>query len=346
MPRSGAAEEGRHGRDRRAAAADRAVPADVDDRQRPAGVDERRVPDGPRWARRPRDRATRRARGLRLPVGLRPHADGRRLGATRRRRPPAPAALGIGTWDAWALLAGLGSDDRGWSSGRWSRAPAYQNPARLAKLADTIDEISGGRLIAGPGCRRPLERVPAVRRPDSSARSHGSRRRCGSSCRCCARVASTSRASSTPRATASSRRGVASRGRRSSSGRSGPGPRMVRLVATYADLWNGWYTFDDDEPPLPGSASSWRASTRPAWRSGRDPATSCGPPACRWRCRARPASGGSIRGTARADRRAAARDRDDWRGASPGRHVAGRPRRRAEGMARVLEHLDRAPAPA
>ena len=30
----------------------------------------------------------------------------------------------------------------------------------------------------------------------------------------------------------------------------GSGPRMVRLVATYADLWNGWYTFAD-EPALP-----------------------------------------------------------------------------------------------
>jgi alkanesulfonate monooxygenase SsuD/methylene tetrahydromethanopterin reductase-like flavin-dependent oxidoreductase (luciferase family) len=28
----------------------------------------------------------------------------------------------------------------------------------------------------------------------------------------------------------------------------GSGPRMARLVAEYADLWNGWYTFDDTDP--------------------------------------------------------------------------------------------------
>ncbi|HEY7035405.1 MAG TPA: LLM class flavin-dependent oxidoreductase [Thermomicrobiales bacterium] len=56
-----------------------------------------------------------------------------------------------GIWDAWSLLAALAA-----ATGRLEIAPlvacsSFRNPALIAKMADTIDEISGGRFILGLG---------------------------------------------------------------------------------------------------------------------------------------------------------------------------------------------------
>ncbi len=56
-----------------------------------------------------------------------------------------------GAWDVWSLLAALAA-----ATTRLELAPlvacaGFRNPALLAKMADTIDEISGGRLIVGLG---------------------------------------------------------------------------------------------------------------------------------------------------------------------------------------------------
>ena len=56
-----------------------------------------------------------------------------------------------GAWDAWSLLAALAATTRTMEIGPLVACSSFRNPALIAKMADTIDEISGGRLILGLG---------------------------------------------------------------------------------------------------------------------------------------------------------------------------------------------------
>lgn len=56
-----------------------------------------------------------------------------------------------GTWEVWSVLSALAA-----TTSRMEIAPlvacaSFRNPALIAKMADTIDEISGGRFILGLG---------------------------------------------------------------------------------------------------------------------------------------------------------------------------------------------------
>jgi probable F420-dependent oxidoreductase len=56
-----------------------------------------------------------------------------------------------GPWEAWGLLGALAAVTSRVELGPLVACTAFHNPAVLAKQADTIDEISGGRLILGLG---------------------------------------------------------------------------------------------------------------------------------------------------------------------------------------------------
>jgi probable F420-dependent oxidoreductase len=56
-----------------------------------------------------------------------------------------------GPWEAWAMLAALAAVTKRVELGPFVACTAFHNPAVLAKRADTIDEISGGRFILGLG---------------------------------------------------------------------------------------------------------------------------------------------------------------------------------------------------
>jgi len=56
-----------------------------------------------------------------------------------------------GPWEAWSILAGLAAATSRVELGPLVASTAFHNPAVLAKQADTLDEISGGRLILGLG---------------------------------------------------------------------------------------------------------------------------------------------------------------------------------------------------
>ena len=56
-----------------------------------------------------------------------------------------------GGWDAWSLLAALAAATERMEIAPLVACAGYRNPALIAKMADTIDEISGGRFILGIG---------------------------------------------------------------------------------------------------------------------------------------------------------------------------------------------------
>jgi alkanesulfonate monooxygenase SsuD/methylene tetrahydromethanopterin reductase-like flavin-dependent oxidoreductase (luciferase family) len=56
-----------------------------------------------------------------------------------------------GPWEAWTTLAGIAAATTRIAIGPLVAATAFHAPAMLAKMAATVDEISGGRLILGLG---------------------------------------------------------------------------------------------------------------------------------------------------------------------------------------------------
>lgn len=56
-----------------------------------------------------------------------------------------------GGWDVWSLLSALAATTKRIEIAPLVACSSFRNPALIAKMADTIDEISGGRFILGLG---------------------------------------------------------------------------------------------------------------------------------------------------------------------------------------------------
>lgn len=56
-----------------------------------------------------------------------------------------------GPWEVWTMLSALAASTSRIKLGPLVAATAFHAPAMLAKLASTVDEVSGGRLILGLG---------------------------------------------------------------------------------------------------------------------------------------------------------------------------------------------------
>jgi probable F420-dependent oxidoreductase len=177
-----------------------------------------------------------------------------------------PGRPSDGIWECWTMLAALAEATERVELGPLVICTPFRNPALLAKMAVTLDEISGGRLTLGVGAGwhqpefdafgypfdhrgsrfeealqiiRPLLREGSV---DFDGRYHTAPE--------CEIVPRGPRPSGPPLMLA------------------GRGPRMLDLAARYADSWNSaWHA----RPP---TAVDRLASIRAACESaGRDPAT-------------------------------------------------------------------------
>lgn len=56
-----------------------------------------------------------------------------------------------GAWDVFSFLAGVAATTKRIQLGPLVACTSFRNPAQLAKIADSMDEVSGGRFILGLG---------------------------------------------------------------------------------------------------------------------------------------------------------------------------------------------------
>lgn len=172
-----------------------------------------------------------------------------------------------GIWECWSLLSALAAVTHRVELGSLVACTAFRSPALLAKMADTIDEISGGRLIVGLGA--------GWDGPENQAFDLKSDHRVDRFEEALQIIVPLLRTGQVDFAGKYYQaRGCELRPRGPRPG--GPpiligakGPRMLRLAATYADLWNA-------EGPVqrPEEISARQAAGDAACAAvGRDPAT-------------------------------------------------------------------------
>jgi alkanesulfonate monooxygenase SsuD/methylene tetrahydromethanopterin reductase-like flavin-dependent oxidoreductase (luciferase family) len=160
-----------------------------------------------------------------------------------------------GIWECWSLLAGLAAATERIGLGTVVSCTAFRNPALLAKMADTVDEISGGRLILGLGA--------GWHEPEFHAFGIPSDHRVSRFAEAATIICTLLREGRidfegtyyTVRECELRPRGPRPRGVPIMIGAGvPPGPRMLRLVAEHADLWNAYLvwgrSWPDAVPPL------------------------------------------------------------------------------------------------
>jgi alkanesulfonate monooxygenase SsuD/methylene tetrahydromethanopterin reductase-like flavin-dependent oxidoreductase (luciferase family) len=154
----------------------------------------------------------------------------------------------IGGWEGWSQIAALAACVPRVEIGALVMCALWRNPALLAKMADTVDEISGGRLILGLGAgwHEPEFRAfgyPFEKRLDRFAEALS----------IIAPLLRTGHVDFAGRYSKARNCELRPRGPRRSGptimiGASQNRPWLLELVAAYADVWNAWLPWQDNSP--------------------------------------------------------------------------------------------------
>lgn len=147
-----------------------------------------------------------------------------------------------GMWECWSLISALAAVTERPEIGTLVLCASFRNPALLAKMADTVDEISGGRLILGIGA--------GWNEPEYRAFGYPFDHRTDRFTEALAIISDLLRAGHIDfegkyyqaRDCELRPRGPRPEGPPIMIGASGAGPRMLELSARHADGWNTWFS--------------------------------------------------------------------------------------------------------
>ncbi len=170
-----------------------------------------------------------------------------------------------GAWESWTLLSALAAATHAVELGTYVLAAPFRNPALLAKMAETLDEVSGGRLILGLGAGWNEVEFTSYGVPfdDRFVRFEDGLRVITAMLR-------TGRSTYEGRTVRTRSARLTPRGPRPAGLPvmvGATGPRMLRLTAELADHWNGGMRSIAEVPAL------LDALERACGEVGRDPAT-------------------------------------------------------------------------
>lgn len=174
-----------------------------------------------------------------------------------------------GGWECLSLLSALAASTKRVELGTLVVCTSFRNPALLAKMFDTIEEISGGRLIMGIGAGYHEPEYKAFGYPYDHRVS-----RFEEAVQIISSLLKTGQVDFAGKYYEARECELRPRGPRAG----GPpimigtrGERMLRLTAKYADIWNGWIAFGASRPSeVPPLREVVDAACR---EIGRDPAT-------------------------------------------------------------------------
>ena len=174
-----------------------------------------------------------------------------------------------GCWECWSMITALAACTKRVELGTMVLAMGFRNPALLAKMADTVDEISGGRLILGLGAGYHKFEYDAFGYPFDYKYSrfaegleiiHGLLRKSNVDFK--GRFYSAKECELKPRGP---------RGEGPPIMMGSRGPKMLRLMGRYCDMWNGFW--DDVGNSPEGYAKLKPILDEACEEVGRDPAT-------------------------------------------------------------------------
>ena len=176
----------------------------------------------------------------------------------------------FGVWESWTTLAALAAVTTRVQLGTLVTCTGFRNPALLAKMADSVDEISGGRLTLGLG---------SGDTPDEHRMfGYSSDRLISRFEEALAIILPLLRGETVDfegefyaaRECELQPRGPRQEGPPILIGSLATGPRMLRLVAQHADIWNAWITDRSHPTAVPPLMEAVDASCA---KHGRDPTT-------------------------------------------------------------------------